>query len=408
MGVLKFIFIIFLGTFSIGEIIRFDLGNNIYVKMVDIAAAILLLAWILNNFKDLIKKVKSNSLFTSIMWVVLIMCISLVVNFKNFSGNEILASFSYTVRWVLYASLFFIVKSFTPKFKEKVSYLLLMVGGLIIFFGFIQYFFYSNLRNLYYLGWDEHMHRMFSTFLDPNFAGAFFVMYLMLLLGIFLYFFENNKIKNTYFVGLVSIFSILSIFLTYSRSALIMLLTSTVIFCVLTRKLKWTIGIILIWGIFVIVSSKSFYIENMNLWRTASAEARIDTALIAVKIIRENPILGIGFNTYRYVQINYGFRNSVNANISHADAGTDNSLLFIFATTGVVGLIIYLNLILKMMKKSYDNYTKHTKKNIQKYIAIALISSMGGILINSIFINSLFYSFILIWIWLMLGLTESD
>lgn len=408
MGVLKFIFIIFLGTFSIGEIIRFDLGNNIYVKMVDIAAAFLLLAWIINNFKDLIKKVKSNSLFTSIMWVVLIMCISLVVNFKNFSGNEILASFSYTVRWVLYASLFFIVKSFTPKFKKKVSYLLLIVGGLITFFGFIQYFFYSNLRNLYYLGWDEHMHRMFSTFLDPNFAGAFFVMYLMLLLGIFLYFFENNKIKNTYFIGLVSIFSLLSIFLTYSRSALITLLTSTVMFCVLTRKLKWTIGIILIWGIFVIISSKSFYIENMNLWRTASAEARIDTALIAVKIIRENPILGIGFNTYRYVQIDYGFRNSVNANISHADAGTDNSLLFIFATTGVVGLIIYLNLILMMMKKSYDNYTKHTKKNIQKYIAIALISSMGGILINSIFINSLFYSFILIWIWLMLGLTEND
>ena len=405
-SMLKFIFVIFLGAFSIGEIIRFDLGNNIFIKPVDIAIVILLLAWIVHNFESIIKDIKTDSLFLPIKWVVIIMCISLAVNFKNFSGSEILVGLSYIVRWVLYASLFFIVKSFPSKFKEKILYLLLAAGGIVTFFGFLQYFFYSSLRNLYYLGWDEHMHRMFSTFLDPNYAGVFFVLYLIFLLSIFLYFFENNKMMHAGIVGLISVFTLASIFLTYSRSALITLLASAIIFCALTKKLKWIIGLILVWGVFVVIYSKSFYIENINLLRIASVEARIDSAIIAIQIIKDNPFLGVGFNTYRYVQTEYGFRNPVGASISHADAGTDNSFLFIFATTGIIGLILYLNFILNTIKRSYISYRKRTNRNIQKYISVIIIASMGGIIINSLFINSLFYSFILVWMWILLGLNE--
>lgn len=407
MGILKFIFIIFLGVFSMGEIIRFDLGNNISIKPVDIAVTILLLTWIIYNFKS-IKKVRLNRLVTPIMWVVAIMCISLGVNVKNFSGNEILVGLSYIARWALYTSLFFIVKSFPQKFKEKIIYLLLIAGGLFTLFGFIQYFLYSSLRNLYYLGWDEHMYRMFSTFLDPNFAGAFFVLYLIFLLGLLSYLFKNNKIRETWLIGLISVFSLISVFLSYSRSALIMLFTSIVIFSILTKKIYWLFVFVLISLVFISISAKNFNIENINLFRIASAEARLDSAKIAIQIIRDNPFFGVGFNTYRYVQTDYGFRNPINARVSHADAGTDNSFLFIFATTGIIGLIFYLNLLLQILKKSYLNYRQYKDKNIQKYIAITIIASVLGIVINSFFINSLFYSFILLWMWILLGLMEKN
>ncbi|MEK7060925.1 MAG: O-antigen ligase family protein, partial [Patescibacteria group bacterium] len=132
-----------------------------------------------------------------------------------------------------------------------------------------------------------------------------------------------------------------------------------------------------------------------------------DSAKIAIQIIKDKPFLGVGFNTYRYTQIKYGFRNPLNSRASHADAGTDNSFLFIFATTGIVGLIFYSNLLWKVLKTSYRNYKKYEDKHVQRYIAITVIASMGGIIIDSLFINSLFYSFILIWLWLMLGLTEN-
>lgn len=184
-----------------------------------------------------------------------------------------------------------------------------------------------------------------------------------------------------------------------------MLLVSAIIFSILTKKIKWIFGIILISVIFISISSRSFNIENVNLFRIASTEARIDSARIAMQIIKDNSIFGIGFNTYRYAQIKYGFRNPGDSRLSHADAGTDNSFLFILATTGIVGLIFYLNLLWKILKMSYLNYEQYKNQDVQKYIAIAIIASVGGIMIDSLFINSLFYSGMLAWLWILLGVT---
>lgn len=397
MDLLKFIFIIFLGIFSLGEIIRFNLINNLSIKPIDIIVVILVIVWLMKiriwkksiNFK--------NSLFPPVVLFVSVISLSLIVNINNFSSNEIFVAFSYILRWVLYAMLYLVVGSLSPKFKKWAIYLLSIFGMLIVLLGFAQYFFYSNLRNLYYLGWDEHMHRLFSTFLDPNFAGAFLVLFLIFLSGIFLY-------KRTWIIGISSFLTLIAIFLTFSRSALIMLFVSSIIFSILTKKIKYFLGLTLISIIFIFIASRNFDIENINLLRIVSSEARIDSAKAAVQIIENNPIFGIGFNTYRYAQVKYGFRSI--ANSSHADAGTDNSFLFVLATTGIVGLIFYINLLWNMLKKSYLIYKGNT--GIQKYLGIITFTSIGGIIINSFFINSLFYSFIMIWIWILLGLMERD
>jgi len=406
MGLLKIIFIVFLGLFPLGELIRFDLGN-FSIKPIDIAAILLFVVWVPQAFKKWKKNIISNNLFIPIILLAATMCISLLLNIKNFSGNEIFVAFSYILRWILYASLIFIVKSFQVKFKEKIIYLLLSIGAVIIFLGFTQHFFYTSLRNLYYLGWDEHMYRMFSTFLDPNFAGSFFVLYLIFLAGLLLNSLKN-KISQVWFIGLISIFTLVSVYLTYSRSALIMLIVSAFIFLTSAKKIKWLVLIICVSVLFILTSSKNFYIENINLFRIVSAEARIDSAKVAIEIIKNNLFFGVGFNTYRYAQVKYGFRNAVGSAESHADAGTDNSFLFIFATTGIIGLIFYLNLLWVILKKSYLNYKQHKDKDIQKYIGLVVLASVGGIIIDSFFVNSLFYSFVMIWIWILLGLIEKN
>lgn len=405
--IIYFLFLSFLGLFSLGEVIRFNFGSNLFIKPLDIVMSALALFWFFTKLKSLKKIIFKDPLFIPIALFMFAALISLAFNFKNFSQSEIVVAFSYILRWGLYSSLYFIVKSFSPKFKSVILYLLLAIGILIVLFGFIQYFFYSNLRNLYYLGWDEHMHRMFSTFLDPNFAGAFFVLFLIFLSGILLYLLKNIMLKQAWIIGLISIFTLISIFLTYSRSALIMLIISTIIFSILTKKIKFIFVILLISIGFIAISSKNFNIENVNLFRIASTEARIDSAKIAIEIIRENPVFGVGFNTYRYAQIKYGFRNAINANVSHADAGTDNSFLFILATMGIVGLIAYCNLLYSVLRMAYFNYSKHKAAEIQKYISLVVIVSIGGIIINSFFINSLFYSFVMIWMWILVGLIEN-
>ena len=406
MGVLKYVFVIFLGLLPMGELIRFDLGDY-SIKPIDIAAILLFLVWVPQAFKKWKKNIRSDRLFIPIILLVATMCISLLLNIKNFSGSEVFIAFSYTLRWILYASLYFIVKSFSDKFKEKIIYLLLGLGAVIIFLGFIQYFFYTSLRNLYYLGWDEHMYRMFSTFLDPNFAGSFFVLYLIFLAGLLL-FSLKNRTSQVWFIGLISIFTLISTYLTYSRSALIMLIVSSIIFLTLAKKIKWLILIISVSVLFILTSSKNWNVENINLFRIASSEARIDSAKIAIEIIKNNLFSGVGFNTYRYAQVKYGFRSPVGSTDSHADAGSDNSFLFIAATAGIAGLIFYLNLLGTILKKAYESYRNYKNGNIQKYIGLVVLASVGGIIVDSFFVNSLFYSFVMIWLWILLGLIENS
>ncbi|MDO8658897.1 MAG: O-antigen ligase family protein, partial [Candidatus Levybacteria bacterium] len=357
MDILKIIIVFFLLTFSFGETIRIGLGDNLFIKPIDIFATGLFFFWIVKNFKSVKAKVILNdSLSVPIMLVVLVFLASLILNIKNFSLNEIFIAFSYALRWSLYASLYFVVKSFSQKFKEKVIYVLAVLGTVLVLFGFIQYFFYSSLRNLYYLGWDDHMHRMFSVFLDPNFAGAFFVLFLFFSLSLVLYLMDNNKKKQAWLLGLIACLTLLSVFLTYSRSALIMLLTTAITFAIVTRKIRLMLGIFLVGIIFIFISSKNFNIENVNLFRIASSEARLDSARTALRIISDNFVLGTGFNTYRYAQIKYGFRDPINSAASHADAGTDNSFLFVFATTGIIGLAAYIYLLKTMLSSAYKSH----------------------------------------------------
>lgn len=393
MDILKILFVVLILLFPLGEIARFQLGNGIAIRAFDILVGLVVITWIINIFLKKRQKQICNYSITNPIFIFVGICIlSLLVGSLNLKPFEIFASASYLVRFVFYACIYFVVASFNNAFKRRITNFMIVAGGIIVFLGYVQYFLYPNLRNLYYLGWDEHMYRMFSTFLDPNFAGAFFVLYLVFLLGILLDLYESKKRKFMFLLGITSLFTLLSIYLTYSRSALIMLFVSLVTFFILVKKIKWILGIIFISLIFLVLSSKSFYIENINLFRIVSTEARIYSAKTAIRIIKDNPFLGVGFNTYRYAQIKYGFINDIN--YSHADAGTDNSFLFILATTGVVGFVAYLYIWWSVLKFAWNSK------------AIVIIASVIGLFAGSIFINSLFYPFFMAWMWVLIGLRE--
>jgi O-antigen ligase len=85
--------------------------------------------------------------------------------------------------------------------------------------------------------------------------------------------------------------------------------------------------------------------------------------------------------------------------VSHADSGTDNSYLFILATTGIVGLIVYIGFLRSLFHMSWNVY-----KEKRSIFAIVFIASLSSVLIDSLFINSLFYPFIIVWLWMLVGL----
>jgi len=383
MDVLKKIFVFTLLLFPLGEIIRIDFGNGLVIKPLDIGIGIVVLLWLsLKLFNR--QKITQPNFFLPIALFASVGLFSLIINSSHLFLGEWLISFAYLLRWFVYAGIFFVVSDFDDKFKKVISNILIIIGSLIVGIGYVQYFFYPFLRNLRYLGWDEHMYRMFSVFFDPNFAGAFFVLFFLFLVTIFLK-------RKTASVGLLSVLTLGAVFLTFSRSALVMLIVSSSLLFVLMDKKKLILLLLIFVFIVLSASSKYFNIANINLFRAVSSEARIETAKNAIRIIKDHPIFGVGFNAYRYTQFMYRFRKEVNIN-SHADSAPDNSFLFVMATTGIIGFILYLFIWFRVLKIA----------------STLVIASVLGIFVDSMFINSLFYPFIMLWLWIVIALKKNN
>lgn len=400
MGVLKIIFSLLILSFPIAEIGRFQLANGIAFSVNDAFLIVLVIFWtgyhLLNK-----KKINKNSLTKPIFIFIGIALISLILNISHLSVMNFLVAFTYLLRWTMYALIFFIVREFDKKFKTQIPYLLLFSGFITVLIGYAQYFFYPNLGNLFYLGWDEHLYRMFSSFLDPNFAGAFFVIFFMYSIIFVINYFKNKTWIKFLITGLISLLTFGAIYLTYSRSAFIMLIVSTVTFLILKGRKKLILVSVLIMFLFVFLSPRSFKTEGTNLLRTVSSEARITSMKQGLYIFEKSPVFGVGFNAYRYAQNRYLGLDNIYWQTTHSGAGTDNSFIFVLATTGIIGFTAYLYLLYKMLYFSKINLKKNK-------FAIILFSSLVGLMANSVFINSFFYVLILEWVWILAGLTENS
>lgn len=394
MDILKILILVSLLLFPFAELARVQL-NLISFSLNDLSLFAVFAVWIFRNRLQV--KSDKNALGKPIVIFASVALFSLILNISWLGLDDFFVSLLYLVRWLLYASVYFIVLSFDKNFLSKLRYVLIIPISLFLLIGYLQFFFYQNLRNLYYLGWDEHLYRLFSSFLDPNFAGAFFVLTFIYLLHLVV---VNLKNKSLFILlTSLSMLNLAAIYLTYSRSALIMLFVSLAVLLILLNKKKLLLlaaaGLILL----AFLSPKAFQTEGTNLLRVTSSEARIESAKVAIDIFSKNPVTGVGFNSYRFAQNKYGYLIDDKWQITHSGAGTDNSFLFILATTGIIGFGAYMYLISKMIKSSVSS---------NSLISKVFLASLTGLLVNSLFINSLFYVYIMYWLWIIAAFKENN
>ena len=336
-------------------------------------------------------KLKKPSLFLkSAMVFIFIAILSLILTPLHLRPEEILISFFYTVRFAFYSLLCWIILSgaFPALKADNIQKILIFSGLTLAVSGLIQFFFLPDLRFLTGLGWDPHYFRTVSTFLDPNFAGAYFVLTLML--------FINSKshlggktilTRRVFYIFFVILY--VALLTTFSRSSYLMFLVSGTILAFLKKSTKLFLITVILFSTLLV--GFQIYVQLVasprNINREQSASFRFNTWEQGAILFQKFPIFGVGFNTYRYAikQFNLGDEQFLK---SHGASSNDSSLLFVASTTGIVGLISYLIFLISLFKYSYP-------KNL------VLGSAIGGLLIHSIFSNSLFYPPILSWIMLI-------
>ena len=280
--------------------------------------------------------------------------VSYLLNLKNYAF--LYQNFFYLFKLTNICLLLFTPINITR--KQKNYFLTILFANIL--FGFIQYIFWPDLTNYRSFGWDPHLNRLTSTFLDPTFTGLIFLLLLIY------YFFTNPKISILSLIYLV-------ISLTYSRSTLLSLLISSLYLSLKKYKnlgifLKTLILITL--TLLILPNSRG---EGTNLKRTSTVLAKIENYKQALTLIKQKPLIGQGYNNL------ISIRKSINLYPDHSLSGFDSSLLTITSTSGIIGLILFLSALFKY----YPNITIANKT--------ALIS----IIVHSLFANSLLYSWII-------------
>ena len=182
----------------------------------------------------------------------------------------------------------------------------------------------------------------------------------------------------------------LALLTTFSRSSYGMFLISLTAFSIL--KKSWKLQVVTILLFFLLMAGFQFYTQVVSqprhIDRTVSAISRISTWQQGLEIFKQHPILGVGFNAYRYAIREYHLADDQFLR-SHGSSSNDSSLLFVLSTTGIIGFTSYIYFLYALARSNSK----------------IMIPSICGLLFASLFANSLFFPPILLWL-LILGVPK--
>lgn len=365
---------LFLILFPFGQIIRIGV-----LQPLDIATG-LAAAWVIY------KKYKQPNVFKYIKNFLIVALFSWIALAAFFKQVEVLYGLLYLVRLFAYFYLFVFVWNFVAKSKANkllVSNSLIMISLTSAVFGWIQYFMFPAFHALLVWGWDEHLYRLAGTFLDPSFLGIIIVLGVIVLVNKFI------ETRNRKLILLI-IFLLVSLAFTFSRASYLALAVGILTIGFYQKWLRQAVYILLLLLLLItILPTRGNKI--LTVTREFSAAARISNYSETLKIILRFPLFGVGYDNLCMVKSNTpGYLNLA----SHSCSGSDSSLLFIFATTGIIGLMAFISFATNALYQTRFNPL--------------FTSSFAALIVHSTFSNSLVYPWALSFLLIILAVSLKE
>lgn len=317
------------------------------------------------------------------------------------SGFQLVVSLAYLARWLVYFGVYLVILNLVSEGSVGAVWASLETAILAFAaFGIFQAIFLPHFAQLVYpdsrvlTDWDEQGHRLVSTVLDPNIAGAM----IMLVLLVELAQLSGGERVSSWkplllFVALMA---------TLSRSSLLGLLAGVGVILLVRGISKRVMRFGLAIGVvFLLALPKllEFAREYNKLEIDASALTRITQWLRAIEIFSDHPILGVGFNTYGFVQESYGY-----VRLGASSYATDGGLLFIAVMTGIVGVALYLGMLGVVMARCRRVWRDPLAPPAWRAFATGVAACTVAICVQSLFVNSLLTTFVMEELWLLWGL----
>lgn len=348
-------------------------GVNVYPNDFIIALISLILLF---RIKSVVGELNTGSIYRFFYLFIFIAILSLSFSPIRLNLVEKFVSVLYLVRFLAYFNVYIALRLLIrDKFilPKRIGKLLGITGIILCITGWLQYLFYPDLRNLVYLGWDPHDRRIFGTYLDPNFYGLMTV-----LTSISLFFYQKKIVRYS---GLV--FSLLTMAFTYSRGTYLSLVLSSFYYSFLVRRFKMIFLLVFLFLTVLLYLPRPVNNAGVNLGRIFSVNERFTSWNLAWRETLKYPVLGVGFDTLKYLKENLGIAGTGYDN--HSAFGIDNSILFVAVTTGFIGLLAFIIFLLNLLISQ----------------AVAGRVTLLAVLVHGLFTNSFFFPFAMIWLWMI-------
>ncbi|MFA6081686.1 MAG: O-antigen ligase family protein [Patescibacteria group bacterium] len=304
--------------FSLGQLGRVSFFNqqvNFYLYEVVLLVTLFFLFFKYQFAPIIIASKKHKPIFLFIF----ILLLSLLFNLQSFNIFQNIIGLLYFFRLVLYLLYFFYLSHHSFPIKKG----LFLIAVLTIFSTFIQYFFYPDLRNLIYQGWDPHLYRTFGVFFDTSIAAAIF--------GIF-FLTVNQPVMKIIYLILVA--------LSFSRSTYLGLSLALIYSFIYQKEFRKIIFFIVFFVTLVAFIPKPSG-EGVNLKRLYSIASRAEDYRLGFTLWKKKPILGYGYNRIRYIKNNGSI---------HSGAGFSSSFLTILVSSGILGLLSFIYVLWSLRK----------------------------------------------------------
>lgn len=334
---------------AFGQLQRFEFMNGVSFYALEIPLVFALIALFIQYRVRPFHSVRFHQLSAALKFFLLFMGAVLVVSCFFFNAPANISAALYFARLAVYLLfiLYFMYHCYVHKqvsTEVKISVGVYIVATIMS--GVLQYFYYPNLRNLFYDGWDPHYYRLFGTFFEPVIAAAVY--------GIVLVYAFTEKRLAVFIRGAIVLAMGVMIVMTYSRAALLAMFVTALIFAARTKAIKFILGgLVIATVVFILLPKPSG--EGVNMLRTSTIFSRTTDYAEGISIWQRSPVFGIGYNHLGAVKVQ---QKSVEGIPNHATASLHSSFLIILATGGIIGFLFFVNWLQLLM--GISDFYKYT------------------------------------------------
>ncbi|PIZ73490.1 hypothetical protein COY07_01955 [Candidatus Peregrinibacteria bacterium CG_4_10_14_0_2_um_filter_43_11] len=384
----------------------------------DLLIPIFFVVWVIYKLKH-DRVIRFGKIGKTILLFLFVMFIGYFINVFRFDGREMIMAASYFARFVLYIVMAFITFDLLKNDRKK-YFLMVAVGAMMFSFffisvlGFLQLHYFPSFLDLGMdaQGWDPHIGRLLSTWFDPNFVGGYLAFMLSVVLALGLYFYDCKKQLYSFLFVVLTLIGMVALYYTFSRSGYLAFAFSVLgLTFFKSRKLLIVFILVGLLGIGfsprvqervgnAVDSAKALIGVDSQRALDPTARLRVDSWNNAFEIIHDHPWIGVGYSRYSHEIIARGHGLASDHNVG----GSDSSLLTLWATTGIFGLLTYLLIGFVAMMVAVRRISQ--KKDFKSYLNVGLLAAFFGIMIHSVFVNSLLYPLLMVYLWTGLGMMD--